>query len=68
MARLIDLLEREASSGFEPEEVLRRLVHSVLEHQGGALRDDATLMLLCWTGVPTAAAPVPSPRESGVLI
>jgi len=53
VARLIDLLEREASSGFEPEEVLR---------------DDATLMLLCWTGVPTAAAPVPSPRESGVLI
>ncbi|GAC1330004.1 MAG: PP2C family protein-serine/threonine phosphatase [Mycobacteriales bacterium] len=68
VARLSDLLEREASSGFTPEEVLRRLVRSVLEHQGGALRDDATLVLLCWTGIPAEPAPVPAPREASVLI
>src|SRR5215207_11188884 len=48
--RLVDLLEREASSERPPEEVLRRLVRAVLEHQGGPLRDDATLVLLRWTG------------------
>ncbi|MDQ6649497.1 MAG: serine/threonine-protein phosphatase, partial [Actinomycetota bacterium] len=68
VARLVDLLERQAASGFTPEEVLRRLVHSVLEHQGGALRDDATLVLMSWAGVPVEAAPVPAPREPGVLI
>ena len=48
--RLVDLLEREASSERAPEEVLRRLVRAVLDHQGGPLRDDATLVLLRWTG------------------
>ena len=49
--RLIDLLEREAASGRTAEELLRRLVRAVLEHQGGSgLRDDATLLLVQWTG------------------
>jgi hypothetical protein len=48
--RLADLLEREASSERAPEEVLRRLVRAVLEHQGGPLRDDATVVLLRWAG------------------
>jgi serine phosphatase RsbU (regulator of sigma subunit) len=48
--RLVDLLEREASSERAPEEVLRRLVRAVLDHQGGPLRDDATLVLLRWNG------------------
>jgi serine phosphatase RsbU (regulator of sigma subunit) len=48
--RLADLLEREAASGRSAEEVLRRLVLAVLEHQAGGLRDDATLLLVQWTG------------------
>ena len=49
--RLADLLEREAASGRTAEELLRRLVRAVLEHQGGGgLRDDATLLLVQWTG------------------
>jgi phosphoserine phosphatase RsbU/P len=48
--RLVDLLEREAASEQPPEEVLRRLVQAVLNHQAGGLRDDATLLMLHWTG------------------
>ena len=48
--RLADLLEREAASGQPAEELLRRLVQAVLDHQAGGLRDDATLLLVQWTG------------------
>jgi serine phosphatase RsbU (regulator of sigma subunit) len=47
-ARLRDLLERESSSGREPAEMLRRLVHSVLTHHGSRLRDDASTLYLRW--------------------
>jgi serine phosphatase RsbU (regulator of sigma subunit) len=47
-ARLRDLLERESSSGREPAEMLRRLVHSVLDHHGSRLRDDASTLYLRW--------------------
>jgi len=50
LERLVDLLEREAASGQSAEELLRRLVRAVLEHQAGGLRDDATLLLVQWTG------------------
>jgi phosphoserine phosphatase RsbU/P len=50
LERLTDLLEREAASGRTAEELLRRLVRSVLDHQAGGLRDDATLLLVQWTG------------------
>lgn len=56
--RLADLLERESASAHHPEELLRRLVRAVLEHQHGQLRDDATLLLLRWTG------PGPHPARS----
>lgn len=48
--RLIDLLEREAASETPPEELLRRLVRTLVDYQGGELRDDATLLLVEWTG------------------
>lgn len=48
--RLVDLLEREAASEQPPDELLRRLVRAVLDHQPGGLNDDATLLLLRWTG------------------
>lgn len=46
--RLADLLERESTSSWAPAEVLRRLVHSVLEHHGTRLRDDASTLYLRW--------------------
>jgi hypothetical protein len=48
--RLIDLFEREAASGQAAEELLRRIVRSVLDYQVDELRDDATMMLVQWTG------------------
>lgn len=53
--RLGDLLERSAAAEATPEETLRRLIRSVLEHQAGSLRDDATLVLLQWDGPCTGA-------------
>ena len=51
LGRLADLLERAAASEQQPEELLRRrLVQALLEYQQGDLRDDATLLLLRWTG------------------
>lgn len=52
--RLADLLEREAASGWDPPEVLRRLIHSVLAHHGTRLRDDASALYLRWA-FPAAA-------------
>lgn len=48
--RLVDLLEREAASGQPAEEILRRLLRAVLDHQADGLRDDATLLLVQWMG------------------
>jgi hypothetical protein len=62
LERLVDLLEREAAAETPPEETLRRLIRSTLDHRGGTLRDDATLVLLRWVEPGTAAEPVPAPR------
>lgn len=50
LERLIDLTQNHASDLLRPEEIVRRLVHDVLEHQRHDLRDDATLVLLRWSG------------------
>jgi len=50
--RLTDLAGRHASDHLEPEEIIRQIVGSVLEHQAN-LADDATLVLVRWHG-PTA--------------
>jgi serine phosphatase RsbU (regulator of sigma subunit) len=55
LERLTDLTEREAASAQPAEELIRRLVRAVLEHQGNGLRDDATLLLVQWTGANGAA-------------
>jgi hypothetical protein len=51
--RLVDLLAREIASGQPPPETVRRLSQAVMAHQRGQLQDDATIVLLQWTG-PTA--------------
>jgi serine phosphatase RsbU (regulator of sigma subunit) len=48
--RLADLASRHASDQLEPEEIVRRLVGSVIQHQDDALADDATLVLVKWNG------------------
>jgi serine phosphatase RsbU (regulator of sigma subunit) len=50
--RLIDLTQSNASDLAHPEEIVRRLVGSVLTHQASELRDDATVVLVRWEGPP----------------
>ena len=49
LERLIDLTEQAAASGQHAEELVRRIVRAVLDHQADDLRDDATLLLVQWT-------------------
>jgi serine phosphatase RsbU (regulator of sigma subunit) len=51
--RLADLWAREAASDEPPEEISRRLVAHVLRYSLSALRDDTTLMQICWDGART---------------
>lgn len=70
--RLADLLSRETASGQPAPETMRRLSLAVLEHQGGALQDDATMLFLEWlTGneqpspsEPVLRPPTPSGTQS----
>lgn len=48
--RLADLAGQHASDQLEPEEIVRRLVRTVLDHQDDQLADDATLVLVKWMG------------------
>ena len=47
--RLVDFLTREIAAGQPPPETVRRLTKAVLEHQGGLLQDDASILLARWT-------------------
>ena len=49
---LTDAIERSYSADHSPSEVIRRLVHSVLDHSGAQLRDDATVVMAWWKGPP----------------
>lgn len=51
-ARLGDHLVRVVGAGQTHAETLRILGHAVLEHQAGVSQDDATLVLLAWSGPP----------------
>ncbi|GAA1315716.1 PP2C family protein-serine/threonine phosphatase [Pseudonocardia xinjiangensis] len=48
--RLVELAEHAAAAQLAAPETLRRLAHAVREHRRGELRDDATLMLVEWSG------------------
>ena len=48
--RLMDLAGQHASDQLEPEEIVRRLVRSVVDHQDAGLADDATAVLVEWKG------------------
>jgi stage II sporulation SpoE-like protein len=57
--RLIDFAERSGADGLPAPETLRRLAHDVLEHQGGLLQDDATLLMVDWRPVNPSVVPLP---------
>ncbi len=48
--RLRDLLSREHAAGGTPQEVVRRLVRTTLEHSEDHLRDDASMLYIRWDG------------------
>jgi len=48
--RLADIAGRHTSDLLEPEEIVRQIVRSVLDHQADQLDDDATLVLIRWNG------------------
>jgi len=50
LGRLTGLLVREAAGEQQAEELLRRMVLAILDHQHGDLRDDATMLMLRWDG------------------
>ena len=43
-------MSRTSAGGTPPPETLRRLMHSILDHQAGDLQDDATAVLVEWNG------------------
>ncbi|HVE76459.1 MAG TPA: PP2C family protein-serine/threonine phosphatase, partial [Actinomycetota bacterium] len=50
--RLIDITGQCASDQLPPEEIVRKIVEAVMQHQGRKARDDATLMMVQWHGGP----------------
>jgi serine phosphatase RsbU (regulator of sigma subunit) len=46
--RLVDLVLRHLAGGLPATETMRRVVRELLDHQGGQLSDDASLLLLEW--------------------
>ncbi|WP_055587959.1 PP2C family protein-serine/threonine phosphatase [Peterkaempfera griseoplana] len=46
--RFADFIIRSAAAGQEPAEVLRLLIHAILDHQDHNLSDDATILLVEW--------------------
>jgi phosphoserine phosphatase RsbU/P len=48
--RLVDFVTRESSAGRPAAETLRRLNLAILAHQEGLLQDDATTLMVEWSG------------------
>jgi serine phosphatase RsbU (regulator of sigma subunit) len=46
--RFTDFIIRREADGLTAPETLRRLIHTVLEHQNDAVQDDATVWLAEW--------------------
>ncbi len=48
--RLAELAGHNSAEELAPEEIVRHLIEAVVEYQGRALRDDATIVILQWSG------------------
>ncbi|MEU2778729.1 PP2C family protein-serine/threonine phosphatase [Streptomyces sp. NPDC007162] len=67
--RFTDFIIRSNAAGQRPAEVLRLLVHAILDYQRSQFRDDATILLFEWrpqdgNAVSRRARPAGSPRSS----
>lgn len=67
LSRFVDFLIRHHADGLPVPETLRRLVHAVLDHHGGRLQDDATVLLCEWFG-PRPDAVGPAAARAGLHI
>jgi hypothetical protein len=54
--RLAEFVEHAVAAGQTPAETVRLLSHAVLEHQRDVLQDDATLLLVQWSGAQSMRA------------
>ncbi|MET9073360.1 PP2C family protein-serine/threonine phosphatase [Streptomyces sp. NPDC004232] len=61
--RFTDFVIRSNAAGQHPAEVLRLLIHAVLDYQRDRLRDDVTILLFEWC--PPAAGPRPRAAATG---
>jgi hypothetical protein len=60
LSGLTDFLERESGTDAPLPEVVRRLTHAILRHQGGVFKDDATILVAEWIhGRDSGLAPAP---------
>lgn len=50
--RLADIAGQCSDEGAPPEDVVRQIVRGVLDHRQARLRDDATVVLVEWSGAP----------------
>lgn len=48
LGRFTDFIIRSDAAGERPAEVLRLLIHAILDYQRNRLRDDATILLFEW--------------------
>jgi hypothetical protein len=48
--RLVDMVARTSAAATPAPETMRRLLHAILDHQEGALQDDATIVVVEWLG------------------
>jgi serine phosphatase RsbU (regulator of sigma subunit) len=48
--RLTDLVGRTASDQLSAEEIVRQVGRAIVEHHKSRLEDDATLLLVQWSG------------------
>jgi serine phosphatase RsbU (regulator of sigma subunit) len=54
--RLVETIERACSERHSPAEAVRRLLLSLVEHRGAVFHDDATAVMLSWSGPPARSA------------
>ena len=50
VGRLVDMVSRASAAATPAPETMRRLLHSILDHQEGELQDDATILVVEWRG------------------
>ncbi|MFE5211417.1 PP2C family protein-serine/threonine phosphatase [Streptomyces sp. NPDC056600] len=55
LERFADFIIRSAAAGERPAEILRLLIHDILDHHNDRLTDDATILLIEWQPRPASS-------------